>query len=208
MWPGLVAASRVSGVINRLTVALAMPLLACSSTPPMGTTPVPHAMGAATTPTAEPPAEPTAARTPDATPSELAEGASTTPSLPAGPDPKQVCGARDEYQAGRISQSDYDSRPSVDETQLIDLNSSKEQPVKMCGANDSYAFVAQLRCEDGAVHNRARQPQRARVGNVGPGGQCDNIIDLYRVRCSDGNTHEIFIDMYWCPLGRTIFSSP
>ena len=65
-------------------------------------------------------------------------------------------------------------------------------------AAHSYLWLSKLTCDDGTRPlSDARAAQQARTGNVGPGGKCGNIVDLYRVTCPEGDV-DVFIDMYWC----------
>ena len=59
--------------------------------------------------------------------------------------------------------------------------------------------LAKLRCEDGSTPIRDHDTaEAARVGNVGKGGRCGSIIDLYQVKCPEA-TYELFVDGYVCP---------
>ncbi len=84
------------------------------------------------------------------------------------------------------------------------VKSSKQVPVEICGANDSYKYIAQLACDDGfhpfPSPNGARD---ARVGSMGPGGSCGRIIDLYMAGCPEGQ-YEIYVDMYHCAEGESL----
>ncbi len=74
---------------------------------------------------------------------------------------------------------------------------TKENPVKLGSNSDqlrmavsnSYVYLKQLR-------DKNRQPFRyQRVGNVGPGPD-GHITDHYKLTDSEGNEHNIYIDMY------------
>lgn len=80
---------------------------------------------------------------------------------------------------------------------------SPANPVRADGPGGQRAYLARLRCGDGAA------PQFARRGNVGR-GPFGTIVDLYDVRCGDGTGAEIHMDMYHehvetrAPTGFTI----
>ncbi len=58
-------------------------------------------------------------------------------------------------------------------------------------------------CEDGSrPYNDAQEVAQSRRGNVGPGGTCGTIIDLYVATCPEGE-YELHIDMYHCGPGES-----
>ncbi len=91
---------------------------------------------------------------------------------------------------------------------------TKARAVQVCMPAGERQYLAALRCPDGSV------PEFARRGNVGPrnpGGSDEDmmlmmdanavlppgmvdahIVDLYDVRCGDGTTVEVYMDMYHC----------
>ena len=84
------------------------------------------------------------------------------------------------------------------------VKSSKEVPVEICGANDSYKYISELACDDGFhPFSSVEQARDARVGSMGPGGSCGRIIDLYLARCPEGQ-YEIYVDMYHCAEGESL----
>jgi hypothetical protein len=142
----------------------------------------------------------------------------TVPPAPPPADPKPVepppatnlCARKDQFGPVRLDEAAWESRPFKGAKHFEDVASSKDNPVLACGAAHSYALINELTCkvDDQSPLQQQKQKggaQRARVGNVGPGGKCGNIIDLYRVKCPDGSEHDIFIDMYWCPGGQEFF---
>jgi hypothetical protein len=59
-------------------------------------------------------------------------------------------------------------------------------------------WMLSLTCDDGSRPFRGfDHAHAARVGNVGKGGSCGSIVDLYEVPCPEG-TYKIFIDAYVC----------
>jgi hypothetical protein len=80
-----------------------------------------------------------------------------------------------------------------------EIKSSKHQPVELCGIPTENEWVVALACDDGSQPLRDKSGETARVGNVGEGGRCNSVIDLYRVKCPEA-TYDIFLDGYVCPL--------
>jgi hypothetical protein len=79
------------------------------------------------------------------------------------------------------------------------VKSSKAAPVEVCGIPTENAWLATLACDDGShplVDNSGAET--ARVGNLGDGGRCNSIIDLYRVKCPEAS-YDIYLDGYVCP---------
>lgn len=70
--------------------------------------------------------------------------------------------------------------------------------MEACGVRGSVLQLMKLACEDGrspfmgpaSAHGR-------RVGSVGPGGVCHNILDLYEIPCPE-KTYEVYVDIYVC----------
>ena len=54
------------------------------------------------------------------------------------------------------------------------------------------------KCPDGSAAE-----QLGRVGSVGRGGRCNNLIDKYKVHCPDGNI-DIVIDVLFCGPGESM----
>lgn len=72
----------------------------------------------------------------------------------------------------------------------------------MCGAWAQQRFLASLACASpGAAHEAAPPVGFHRVGNVGLGGRCGTIIDLYEVECPEG-IYRVFMDLYHCAPGE------
>ncbi|MBI5486262.1 MAG: hypothetical protein HY905_02900 [Deltaproteobacteria bacterium] len=89
-----------------------------------------------------------------------------------------------------------------DERQVSRVRSSPARPVEVCGVDGQILWLMQLRCPDGRPPYRdPTTAHESRAGNVGAGGRCGTIIDLYPVPCSDG-VHEIYIDLYHCAPGE------
>lgn len=118
---------------------------------------------------------------------------------PADPEPGDPCANRAGPMAPvMVAPEQWDARKGAAATKLSELQTSKEDPAQQCGALRSYRFLASLSCDDGSSPLAdAKAAQRARSGNVGPGGRCGNVVDVYRVHCPEGD-YDVFVDMYWC----------
>ena len=59
--------------------------------------------------------------------------------------------------------------------------------------------LAFLKCNDGSrpFKGDANAAHDSRRGNVGPGGRCGRIIDVYIAHCPEGD-YEVFGEMYFC----------
>jgi len=97
-----------------------------------------------------------------------------------------------------VTPEQWDARRGAGVTKLSELNTTKDDPAQACMPAHSYRWLAGLTCDDGSRPlKNADEAARARTGNVGPGGKCGNIVDVYEVSCPEGAV-EVFIDMYWC----------
>jgi hypothetical protein len=89
-------------------------------------------------------------------------------------------------------------RWQINATSVADAPNSKTRPVEVCGVGGELAWLMQVTCPDGThPFSDPTSAHNARVGNVGPGGRCEKIIDLYIVPCS-GSQYEVYMDMYHC----------
>jgi hypothetical protein len=59
-------------------------------------------------------------------------------------------------------------------------------------------WLLALRCADGSrAFSSADEAHEARVGNVGSGGRCGRVVDLYEVACPERD-YKIYMDLYHC----------
>lgn len=99
----------------------------------------------------------------------------------------------------RLSPSQWAGRYGCGATHYSQLRTSHHSPVEVCGHAAQYEYLANLRCDDGSYPFASPMAAAAaRVGNVGKGGRCGHIVDLYDVVCPEGR-YEIYIDLYFCP---------
>jgi hypothetical protein len=98
-----------------------------------------------------------------------------------------------------VTAADYAAHDGHQLVHFADVRSTKAAPIERCGIADANKWLAQLRCNDGSRPITSTETaEGARVNNVGPGGRCSSIVDLYRVGCPDGSV-DIYIDPYVCP---------
>jgi hypothetical protein len=119
--------------------------------------------------------------------------------------PLQCPAASDPMDFGPIIWPDGASnrRWMIDETDVADVKSSKERPVDVCGVTGELEWLMRLTCSDGShPYPDMTTAHESRTGNVGPGGRCGKIIDLYVVPCPD-KQYEVYMDMYQCLPGET-----
>lgn len=96
----------------------------------------------------------------------------------------------DETQAG--------SRWMATQTLITSVQSSKENPVEVCGVQGELGWLLAVTCPDGThPYTDAELAHNSRLGNVGEGGRCGSVIDLYPVPCG-GDVYEVYMDMYMC----------
>lgn len=124
-----------------------------------------------------------------------AEGAEPAPL----PEPQPInCERPVEFGPVLVDAEQYARRYAATASRFAQVQSTKEQPAEECGIAAGVELLLALTCEDGsrpfASFNQAHASRR---GNVGAGGRCGSIIDLYEVPCPEG-TYEIFIDSYIC----------
>jgi len=93
-------------------------------------------------------------------------------------------------------------RRFVNEPRLDQVTTTKATPVEVCGARGQIAWLLRARCPGGgAPFTDGRTAHRSRTGNVGPGGRCGKVVDLYKVPCP-GKTFSIFMSLYHCTPGQ------
>lgn len=113
--------------------------------------------------------------------------------------PLRACADSGTYGAVGYPRDQWEHRKGAGVTHFSEVPSTKEAPVEVCGIPSEGVWLASMKCDDGS--NPFHSPEAAepaRSGNVGPGGRCDAIIDLYEVACPE-RTYEVYIDAYVCP---------
>jgi hypothetical protein len=121
------------------------------------------------------------------------EVASPTEDLRACTDPP-------DSRAVGIEPAAWQTRNGAGVTSFASAVSSKAHPIETCGIPAGLDWLVAAACTDGSHPIGSRQAaEAARVANVGPGGTCNSIIDLYRVTCPEA-VYDVYVDGYVCPL--------
>lgn len=116
------------------------------------------------------------------------------------PDEYRACDQTDVYAPVGVSAAEWARRKGAGLVHYSEARSTKDEPVAVCGIPAEMDWLMSLTCDDGSrPFANPDQAHAARVGNVGPGGRCGSIVDLYEVPCPEG-THAIYMDAYVCPL--------
>lgn len=112
----------------------------------------------------------------------------------------RACTDPGDSRAVGVPPAEFASRNGADARRYHDVKSSKDKPAEACGISGGIAWLTQLTCDDGShpLHD-VGEAEASRAGNVGAGGRCGSIIDLYKVTCPEA-TYEIYVDGYICPL--------
>lgn len=94
---------------------------------------------------------------------------------------------------------EYARRKGAQVTRFHDHASTKESPIETCGVRGQLEWLLRATCDnDRRPFRSLEHAHTARVRNVGNGGRCNSIIDLYEVPCEEG-TYAIYLDAYVCP---------
>ncbi|NMC70694.1 MAG: hypothetical protein GYA57_11590 [Myxococcales bacterium] len=96
-----------------------------------------------------------------------------------------------------------DERWAIHQTKVAKVRTSQARPVEVCGVMGQVDWLMRLTCPDGShPFSDPVTAHDSRAGNVGPGGRCGTIIDLYIVPCPD-REYEVFMDLYHCAPGES-----
>lgn len=115
------------------------------------------------------------------------------------PNDLRACTDPTDNRAVGMPQAEYAHRLGADAKRYSQARSSKDTPVEMCGISGGIKWLQQMTCDDGSHPIRSiDDAERVRAGNVGPGGRCHSIIDLYKVKCPE-STYDVYLDGYICP---------
>ena len=136
-------------------------------------------------------------------------GAPTTPSTtaPSGGawiDDASMCSNRpDELGPAQLTGAQTSERYGTGVTALASITTSQAHPIEVCGVGGEMAWLRQSTCADGShPYSSAENPDDSRAGDTGPGGRCNSIIDLYKVKCPE-QTYDVYADMYLCGPGES-----
>ncbi|MEM7604520.1 MAG: hypothetical protein AAF411_04115 [Myxococcota bacterium] len=142
---------------------------------------------------------------PTAAPAEPASGGEAevaeAPPPPASNEP--VCTSNG-FMMYEASETAYASRTGLGVERFAELSTSHEKPLEECGLEPILIRLASMLCNDGSnpFQGNLGAAHRSRRGNVGPGGRCGAVVDLYAVPCRE-RTYDVFADLYFCPAGQS-----
>lgn len=132
--------------------------------------------------------------------------ANTTPA-PAEPvappeDPKAACANHaDELGPFQLTAEQAANRYGTTAMKFTDAPTTKDKAIEVCGISAQQAWLMKTSCADGSKAFADRgQVAGSRRGNVGAGGRCGAIIDLYVAKCPE-REYEVHVDMYMCGPG-------
>lgn len=137
----------------------------------------------------------------------------TTPANMASPKPaepvaapavdKTACANHpDEYGPYKLTGEQAATRYGTGATKFSDAPTTKDQAIEVCGIPAQQAWLMKTSCADGSkAYTSAVQVASSRSGNVGEGGRCGAIIDLYLAKCPE-KEYEVHVDMYMCGPGE------
>jgi len=121
-----------------------------------------------------------------------------------GPDEEHLrgCAQNDPGKAVGLPKAEWEKRNGAGVVKFSQAKSTKELPVEVCTIAAETEWLTSLSCDDGSQPIDGHQAAEiARVGNVGKGGRCGSIIDLYRVKCPEAS-YDLYVDGYVCPLPK------
>lgn len=115
------------------------------------------------------------------------------------PEQLRACSDTETYAPVGLSAAAWAARKGAAVARFADAASTASEPVEVCGIPAESEWLMGPTCNDGSrPFASPSHAHAARVGNVGAGGRCGSIIDLYEVPCPEG-TYAIYIDAYVCP---------
>jgi hypothetical protein len=80
----------------------------------------------------------------------------------------------------------------------IEVDSTKEKPIEVCGLEGVRKWIEAAKCPDGSAGS-----QQGRVGSVGLGGRCNTMIEKFKVGCPDGSIN-MFFAVHFCGPGESM----
>ena len=129
----------------------------------------------------------------------------TSPPVPVTPveDPKAACANHpDEYGPYMMTAEQAAGRYGRNAKMFADAPTTKDKAIEVCGIPAQQAWLMMTGCADGSkAYTSPRQVAESRSGNVGEGGRCGAIIDLYLAKCPE-KEYEVHVDMYMCGPGE------
>lgn len=117
-----------------------------------------------------------------------------------GLDELRECNDKTKMGAVGYPRADYDKRNGAGVKKFSQAVSSKDKPIEVCGIPAENDWLVATACDNGSHPFTDRgQAEGSRAGNLGAGGRCGSIIDLYKVKCPE-KTYDVYLDGYVCPL--------
>lgn len=115
------------------------------------------------------------------------------------PDDLRACHDASDGRKVALPAAEYEARVGATATHFSQLSTSRERPAEACGIVASKKWLTTLRCDDQSLPvTDIKVASELRVGNVGVGGRCGSIVDLYRIPCPE-QMYELYVDAYMCP---------
>jgi hypothetical protein len=115
------------------------------------------------------------------------------------PSDLRACTDPSDSRAVGVDAAAWQARNGANVRTFADAKSTKELPIETCGIQAGLDWLIAVPCADGShpvtTHDAA---EATRAGNVGRGGKCGSIIDLYQVKCPEA-AYDIYVDGYVCP---------
>lgn len=98
-----------------------------------------------------------------------------------------------------VSQEAYENRYGAGMTRFSEVRTSKKRPLEACGIEAALEQLVRATCDDGTqpFGGDLMAAHMSRVGNVGSGGRCDAIINVYDVPCPEAR-YLVYVDRYFC----------
>ncbi|HTJ45273.1 MAG TPA: hypothetical protein VL463_24370 [Kofleriaceae bacterium] len=132
-------------------------------------------------------------------------GTETTAPPPANNGPDPMCASHpDELGPWVLTADQMSQRYGTGVHELAKVPTTKEHTIEVCGVPAENTWLATSVCADGKTHpyHSPMDVEQSRAGNVGEGGRCGGIIDLYKVQCPE-KTYDVYIDMNLCGPGES-----
>ncbi len=144
--------------------------------------------------TAEPPKEPVPGDAAD--PVAIPSDAPTPPGTTPGP---AFCANRPEKAGPFVLDATLAAqRRGTGAKTYADVDSTKAQPIEVCGMEGARIWLESTKCPDGSVGL-----QGGRFDSVGRGGRCDTMIERFKVGCPDGTLNIVFA-VHFCGPGEVM----
>lgn len=97
-----------------------------------------------------------------------------------------------------IAEAQAPLRRGAATTRFSELTTSTDRAVQVCDVRGQLEWLMRVHCDDGShPFSSLGTAHQSRRGNVGPGGPCGHIIDVYEVPCPE-RAYEVFMDLYVC----------